>query len=127
MRRALLALVAAGLMQSAGAQQAQEPVTLNFVNADIESVAAAVGKITNRNFLIDPRVKGTVNLVSARPVPTSAVYGIFLSALRLQGSRRWRAAASRKSCPRPKPSCMSAVRARAGRRAGIGWRRRSTR
>jgi general secretion pathway protein D len=41
--------------------------------------------MTNRNFLIDPRVKGTVNLVSARPVPASAVYGIFLSALRLQG------------------------------------------
>jgi general secretion pathway protein D len=85
MRRALLALIAAGFVQLAGAQQAQEPVTLNFVNADIESVAGAVGKITNRNFLIDPRVKGTVNLVSSRPVPTSAVYGIFLSALRLQG------------------------------------------
>jgi len=85
MRRALLALIAAGFVQVAGAQQAQEPVTLNFVNADIESVAAAVGKITNRNFLIDPRVKGTVNLVSSRPVPASAVYGIFLSALRLQG------------------------------------------
>jgi len=85
MRRALLVLLASGLALAAGAQQAQEPVTLNFVNADIESVAAAVGKITNRNFLIDPRVKGTVNLVSARPVPASAVYGIFLSALRLQG------------------------------------------
>jgi general secretion pathway protein D len=84
-RRALLAVLAAGFLHGAGAQQAQEPVTLNFVNADIESVAAAVGKITNRNFLIDPRVKGTVNLVSARPVPASAVYGIFLSALRLQG------------------------------------------
>jgi general secretion pathway protein D len=85
MRRALLALLCAGLLQAAIAQQTQEPVTLNFVNADIESVAAAIGKITNRNFLIDPRVKGTVNLVSARPVPASAVYGIFLSALRLQG------------------------------------------
>jgi general secretion pathway protein D len=85
MRRALLALLTAGFLQAAGAQQAQEPVTLNFVNADIEAVAAAVGKMTNRNFLIDPRVKGTVNLVSSRPVPASAVYGIFLSALRLQG------------------------------------------
>ncbi len=60
-------------------------MTLNFVNADIEAVAAAVGKMTNRNFLIDPRVRGTINIVSARPVPSSAVYGIFLSALRLQG------------------------------------------
>jgi general secretion pathway protein D len=85
MLRALLALLTAGFLQAAGAQQAQEPVTLNFVNADIEAVAGAVGKMTNRNFLIDPRVKGTVNLVSSRPVPASAVYGIFLSALRLQG------------------------------------------
>jgi len=85
MRRFLAALLTAGFLQAAGAQQAQEPITLNFVNADIESVAAAIGKMTNRNFLIDPRVKGTVNLVSARPVPASAVYGIFLSALRLQG------------------------------------------
>ena len=84
-RHVLLAVLTAGFLHGAGAQQSQEPVTLNFVNADIESVAAAVGKITNRNFLIDPRVKGTVNLVSARPVPASAVYGIFLSALRLQG------------------------------------------
>jgi general secretion pathway protein D len=85
MLRSLLGLALAAMLFAGGAQAADEPVTLNFVNADIESVAAAVGKMTNRNFLIDPRVKGTVNLVSSRPVPTSAVYGIFLSALRLQG------------------------------------------
>jgi len=65
--------------------RAQETVTLNFANADIEGVANAVGQMTNRNFVLDPRVKGTVNIVSARPVPVSAVYDIFLSALRLHG------------------------------------------
>ncbi|MDH4094096.1 MAG: type II secretion system secretin GspD [Betaproteobacteria bacterium] len=85
MRRASLALLAACLLVAGAARGADEPVTLNFVNADIESVAAAVGKMTNRNFLIDPRVRGTINIVSSRPVPTSSVYGIFLSALRLQG------------------------------------------
>ncbi len=64
---------------------AQETVTLNFANADIESVATAVGQMTQRNFVLDPRVKGTVNIVSSRPVPLAAVYDIFLSALRLQG------------------------------------------
>lgn len=68
-----------------GAKAAEEPVTLNFVNADIEAVATAVGRLSKRNFLLDPRVKGTVNIVSSRPVPPSAVYDIFLSALRLQG------------------------------------------
>ncbi len=67
------------------ARAATEEVTLNFVNTDIEAVAAAIGQITKRNFLIDPRVKGTVNIVSSRPVPASAIYDIFLSALRLQG------------------------------------------
>jgi len=85
MRRLWLALLAAASLYAPGARPADEPVTLNFVNADIEAVATAIGKMTNRNFLIDPRVRGTINIVSARPVPASAVYGIFLSALRLQG------------------------------------------
>jgi type II secretory pathway component GspD/PulD (secretin) len=35
-----------------------DPVTLNFVNADIESTIKAVGLIPGKNFLIDPKVKG---------------------------------------------------------------------
>jgi general secretion pathway protein D len=62
-----------------------DTVTLNFVNADIEGVVKAVSEITGKNFVIDPRVKGTVNIVSARPVARDLVYEIFLSALRLQG------------------------------------------
>jgi general secretion pathway protein D len=63
----------------------EEQVTLNFVNADIESVVKAVGVITGKNFVIDPRVKGTVNIVSSKPVPRTLTYQILLSALRLQG------------------------------------------
>ena len=63
----------------------EEQVTLNFVNADIESVIKAVGLITGKNFVIDPRVKGTINIVSAKPVPRDLTYQIMLSALRLQG------------------------------------------
>ena len=62
-----------------------EQVTLNFVNADIDSVVKAVGVITGKNFVIDPRVKGTINIVSSKPVPRSLTYQILLSALRLQG------------------------------------------
>ena len=61
------------------------PVSLNFVNADIDQVIAAIGLISNRNFLIDPRVKGTLNIVSAKPVARDLTYSILLSALRLQG------------------------------------------
>ena len=69
---------------------ADEPVTLNFVNADIDAVIRAVAEITGRNFVVDPKVKGTINIVSARPVPRSLVYPTLLSALRLQGYRRHR-------------------------------------
>lgn len=62
-----------------------DTVTLNFVNADIESVVKAVSEITGRNFILDPKIKGTINIISARPVPRSLVYPTLLSALRLQG------------------------------------------
>lgn len=60
-------------------------VTLNFVNADIEGVVKAVSEITGKNFVLDPRVKGTVNIVSAKPMSRSLVYQVFLSAMRVQG------------------------------------------
>jgi len=67
------------------AAQDADTVTLNFVNADIDAVVKAVGEITGRNFVVDPRVKGTINIVSARPVAKSLVYPTLLSALRMQG------------------------------------------
>ncbi|MEO9453413.1 type II secretion system secretin GspD [Chromobacterium phragmitis] len=62
-----------------------DTVMLNFVNADIETVVKAIGEISGKNFIIDPRVKGTVNIVSSRPVPRSLSYQVLLSSLRLQG------------------------------------------
>src|SRR5437763_11524885 len=77
---ALAATLAASVIQAA-----DDTVTLNFVNADIDAVVKAVSEMTGRNFVLDPRVKGAVNIVSARPVPKSLVYPTLLSALRLQG------------------------------------------
>ncbi len=62
-----------------------DAVMLNFVNAEIEGVVKVVSEITGKNFVLDPRVKGTINIVSARPLPKELVYEVFLSALRLQG------------------------------------------
>ena len=63
----------------------RDMVTLNFVNADIEGVVKAVSEISRKNFMLDPRVQGAINVVSAQPVPRDSVYEIFLSALRLHG------------------------------------------
>lgn len=62
-----------------------DQVSLNFVNADIEEVIKAISHITQRNFLVDPRVKGTINIVSSTPIPAPLAYDTLLSALRLQG------------------------------------------
>lgn len=84
--RHLFAACAAGfVLFSATVMAQEETVSLNFVNADIESVVKAVALATGRNFLIDPRVKGTVNLVTGQPVPRALSYQILASALRLQG------------------------------------------
>jgi general secretion pathway protein D len=66
-------------------QQEDELVSLNFVNADIQEVIRAISQISKKNFLVDPRVKGTINIVSATPVSPALGYDILLSALRLQG------------------------------------------
>jgi general secretion pathway protein D len=62
-----------------------EPVTLNFAGADIEAVARTLATITGRNVVVDPRVKGQINLVTERPVSPLAAFEQFLAALRLQG------------------------------------------
>jgi len=87
-----LAGLAAALALAAGAALAQEQpaasddtVTLNFVNADIHAVVKVVAEMTGRNFLIDPRVQGTVNIIAPKPVPRNMVFPILLSALRVQG------------------------------------------
>jgi len=45
----------------------------------------AIGAITNRNVVVDPRVKGQITLLTDRPVPPATAYQQFLAALRLQG------------------------------------------
>lgn len=82
-RRLLPTLLFAAWMGFAGA--AEEEITLNFVNADIESVVKAVAQITGKNFVLDPRVKGNINIVSAKPVNRTLAYQVLVSALRLQG------------------------------------------
>jgi general secretion pathway protein D len=59
-------------------------ITLNFVNAEIAEVARTMAVLTGRNVLVDPRVRGTMNLVTEKPMSAAAAYNQFLTALRLQ-------------------------------------------
>ena len=67
------------------AQKQGEAVTLNFVNAEIDAVARTMGVITGRNMVVDPRVKGTMNLSSEKAISPAAAYNQFVTTLRLQG------------------------------------------
>src|SRR4051794_9824299 len=59
---------------------------LNFENTPIAVVAKVViGDILGAGYSIDPRVQGSVSLVSARPVPKSDILFVLESALRLSG------------------------------------------
>ena len=73
------------LAEDASVKTVDDKVSLNFVDADIESVLKAIGQITNKNFLLDPKVKGTISINTAKPVPRALTYNILLSALRVQG------------------------------------------
>ncbi len=83
--QALPANESEGRPKPAAARSNPDMVTLNFVNAEIEGVVRVVSEITGKNFVIDPRVKGTVTIISGKPVARVFVYEVFLSALRLQG------------------------------------------
>lgn len=58
------------------------PVTVNFVNADVEAVTRAIGAITNKQFVVDPRVRGTVTVYSETPLTPREAYLNYLAALR---------------------------------------------
>ena len=66
----------------ARAARGGEAVTLNFVNADIDGVARAMSAILKQQFVVDPRVKGTMTLYSETPLSPSDAYKNFLAGLR---------------------------------------------
>ena len=68
-----------------GTPRRGEPITLNFVNAEIDAVARTMATITGRNVVVDPRVKGVMTLITERAVTPSVAYNQFLATLRLQG------------------------------------------
>jgi general secretion pathway protein D len=87
-RHVTAAMLLCGLIM-AHPVQAQDPAsnqaTLNFADADIESVIKAVGHYTNTTFLIDPRVKGTITVVSEKPLTKKQAFDLLTSTLRMQG------------------------------------------
>ena len=87
---ALAVLAAASLASAQQAQQAQQApqaqrITPNFKDADITQIAEAVAAATGKNFIIDPRVRAQVTMLSSTALSPAAFYEAFLSILQVYG------------------------------------------
>lgn len=97
-RTALSALVAAALAGTPAQAQTGQPadVVVNMRAVDIADVAEQISRITGRTLILDPAVKGTVNVTSAEPLSVDGVWDLFQSVLRVHGfaavrsGRSWR-------------------------------------
>lgn len=75
----LLALVTAVPVSAA------QGLSVNFRNVDISLVIESVARLTERNFIVDPRVKGRVTVLAAKPVNDEELYEILLTILHVYG------------------------------------------
>jgi general secretion pathway protein D len=84
----LLPLMSIGYVQQADAQsvQAQEETwRLNLKDADIRAFVTQVADITGYSFVVDPRVKGKVTVLSSTPMNQYEIYDLFLAVLQVHG------------------------------------------
>ncbi len=82
-RYAFVLLLLPGLI--AAAQAAPNQVTLNLKNVDINALIESVSAITGKNFIVDPRVKAQVSVISSKPMSEDEVYEVFLAVLTVNG------------------------------------------
>ena len=64
---------------------AEESWQINLKDADIEAFISQVADITGKSFVLDPRVKGKVSVLSSEPMNQESVYELFLSVLQIHG------------------------------------------
>jgi len=85
--RVSLALILTLVLTGPGQAQDVSEITItpNYKEADIRQIIEAVGEVTGRNFIIDPRVNGNVTMLSSTPMSPDAFYEAFLSILEVYG------------------------------------------
>ncbi|NIL92961.1 MAG: type II secretion system secretin GspD [Woeseiaceae bacterium] len=85
LRARLLTALAFSSLLGAPAAWSQQVVTPNFEDTDIRQIIDAVGSLTGRSFIIDPRVNAKVTMLSSTPMTPDAFYETFLSILQVHG------------------------------------------
>lgn len=63
----------------------QSTITPNYKDADIRQIVEAVGAVSGKNFILDPRVNAKVTMLSSTPMSPDAFYAAFLSILEVHG------------------------------------------
>src|SRR5262245_4086365 len=76
---------AAPAQQPAQAQQQTTTITPAFRDADLTQIIEAVSQITGKTFIVDPRVRAQVTILSSTPMSPDAFYETFLSILQVHG------------------------------------------
>ena len=84
-RSRVLAIVVLISVMLGGPLHADTGITLNLKDADLQSFIETVAEITGKNFVVDPRVKAKVTVISARPMDRQEIYEVFLSVLQVHG------------------------------------------
>lgn len=77
--------LSAQAFQPATTQQQEESWTINLKDAPIRDFIDQVAEISGQTFIVDPRVKGQVTVVSKSPLNISQVYQLFLSVMATHG------------------------------------------
>ena len=85
-RRFAVTLAALALSAMTLAEQPiSQRITPNFKDADITQIIEAVGMATGKNFIIDPRVRAQVTMLSSTPMTPDQFYQAFLAILQVHG------------------------------------------
>ena len=86
MNRTVLKTVISLLLSfAASTGLSQDQASINFRNADINTLIESVAEITGRSFVVDPRVRGNVTIIAPNTINADMLYQAFLSALQVQG------------------------------------------
>ncbi|HSF77151.1 MAG TPA: type II secretion system secretin GspD, partial [Steroidobacteraceae bacterium] len=85
--RRISILALAALLTVTGSAYAQQGamITPNYKEADLGQVIEAVSQVTGRNFIVDPRVRAQVTMLSSTPMSPAAFYEAFLAILQVHG------------------------------------------
>ena len=85
MQRWVVSFLAISVLTITTSMAEEDLITLNMKDADITTFITDIGQMTGKAFIIDPRVKGKVTIITQHPMTQDEVYQVFISTLNVHG------------------------------------------